>query len=140
MPLYQRKLLPDQIDVGDPGPLPLALAGISQDLLADLSWRGPGYENVGFFPVAEPPPAPASRWLHKVYVIARIPVEKQAAILLAATLGSPTYDVEVHVTLFQLTQSDLIDLDGQLLTTGLGLLISKGLLTADDMAAIRADP
>lgn len=142
--LYQRISLATQANVGEPAELPLVFRGSMSD--ADLARVGElvppelsEYADAGFIPYT-PEPTPATRWLNKVYVIARIPVQKQAAILLASTPGSPTYDIEVHVVFFQLTQSNDIDLDGDLLVNGTALLVSKNLLTAEDVTAIRADP
>lgn len=60
--LYQLKLLSDMSDIGEPGPLPKVLQGtLTDEWLADLAWLPPevtGYTGQGFFPVADPEPAP----------------------------------------------------------------------------------
>lgn len=140
--LYQRISLATGENVGEPAALPAVFRGSMSD--ADLARVGEivppelsEYADAGFIPET-PEPAPAPRWLNKVYVIARIPPAKQAAILLATTPGSPTYDIAAHVVFFQLTQANDIDLDGDLLLNGLAVFVSKGLLSAEDVAAIRA--
>lgn len=136
---WQLRQLSDMSDIGDPlAQLPAALQHLSEPELADLTWLDdPTWHGEGFFRVADPAPA-VSRWLNKVHIIERIPFEKQAAILAAARPGSDTYDAAVEVVLFQLEQAQDIELDGDLLTNGLAVLVSKGLLTADDVAAVTA--
>lgn len=137
--LYQRKLLSDMSDIGEPGPLPQVLVGSLDDVnLADLSWLPPevtGYEGQGFFPYAppEPEPQPVIRWLHKSLVLQRIPAANRIAIRAAAQSDPIIYDF-----LDLLYQTDQVDLDNANLIAGLGYLVGEGLLTAEDVATIRA--
>lgn len=61
---YQRKTLSGGASIGSPAPLPPELRGLAAEFLADLSATFPeaagelGYAGQGFFPVADPPPAP----------------------------------------------------------------------------------
>ena len=72
---YQRKLLADMSNIGEPGPLPKVLQGSLSDAdLADLSWLPPeitGYEGQGFFWVDDVV-APMRRILDKAVVHSRV--------------------------------------------------------------------
>lgn len=136
---YQRKNLADDTNVGSPQPLPLALVGLTDDVLADLSAFVPlaadelGFANQGFFPVADPPaPAPA-RFLHKSIFLQRLP----AAVRIAIRTASKT-DVLIEDFLDVLYATDQVDLDNANMIAGIGYLESEGLLTSDQAAALLA--
>lgn len=63
---YQRRIVSVGVDVGEPGPLPLELVGLPDEVLADLSAHLDaqacaelGYTDAGFVPVTAEPPEPA---------------------------------------------------------------------------------
>jgi hypothetical protein len=62
---YQRKKLSDMSDIGQPGPLPADLVGLTDDVLENLpaalspeALEQLGYDDQGFFAVDDPPPPP----------------------------------------------------------------------------------
>jgi hypothetical protein len=137
--LYQRKRLSDMSDIGDPAPLPQELWGsLSDEDLAHIGDLVPPerleeYGGQGFFPVPPPPPPPPIRWLHKAILLQRIPAQKRIAIR-----GAEASDPIIADFMFLLTQSEDVDLDNDNLVAGLGYLVTQGLLSADDVAAVRA--
>lgn len=73
---YQRKRLSTGEAVGEPGPLPVNLHGLADDVLADLTALG--LPDTGYFPVpAEVAPV---RWLHKAIYLRRFTAAERIAI------------------------------------------------------------
>lgn len=130
--LYQRKLVPSMVDVGDPAELPTDLQGLDDTTLADLS-RGLGqaavelgYTGHGFFPEA-------TRWLHKAVYIQRFTAAERLAIK-AARASNATLDDMMYV----LENCERIDLDHADIVGGLAYLVSLELIEPDRPAALRA--
>ena len=140
--LYQRISLATGDPVGDPAPLPREFQGSMTD--ADLARVGEvvarelsEYSDAGFVPYTPPAPEPAPviRWLHKAIVLQRIPAEKRIAVRMAAKT-----DPIIEDFLDLLRQTDQVDLDNANLIQGFGYLVQLELMTAEDVAAVRADP
>lgn len=132
MPLYQRKTLSTEADVGDPGPLPINLRGLSDDVLADLTPLG--YQDTGYFPIIEPPPEPEPvRWIHKSVYIQRFTPMERAAIQTARASDPILADL-----MYVLEQSEMVHLDHESIIAGLGYIASQGLLTAERADEVRA--
>lgn len=141
MALYQRKLLADMSDIGEPGPLPRFLIGLTDDVLADVSAKLDaraceelGVTGHGFFPVAEEPaPAPRPRWVHKAIYLRRFTAAERIAIQ-AARGGDPI----LNDLLYVLESAENIFLDDPDLAQGLGYLVQQGHLAARRPAEILA--
>lgn len=136
---YQRKNLADDSNVGSPQPLPAELVGLTDTVLADLSAFVPlaadelGYAGQGFFPVADPPsPAPA-RFIHKSIFLQRLSPATRIAIR-AASETDPLIEDFLDV----LYATDEVDLDNANTTAGVDYMVSEGLLTSDQAAALLA--
>lgn len=136
--LYQRKLLADMSNIGEPGPLPRELQGSMSD--ADLAHIGDlvavelqqEYGGQGFFPV-EPASEPAPRFIHKVLYKTRFTPEERIAIRVAAATNPVLADMTDL-----LDSAENVDLDSTLIIQGLAYLVSEGLLGPDRPAEIRA--
>lgn len=130
--LYQRKTLSTDESVGDPGPLPVALRGLADDVLADLTALGA--PDTGYFPVVEPPPEPEPvRWLHKAIYLRRFTAEERITIK-AARASSAALDDYLYI----LEAAENVFLDDPDLIAGLGFLVGAGLLAPGRPAEIRA--
>ena len=127
--LYQRKALSTDENVGDPGALPIALRGLSDDVLADLTALG--HPDTGYFPVP-PEPTPPVRWIHKSVYIQRFTGPERMAIQ-AARFEDPI----IADLLYVLEQSEMISLDHQSIIDGLGYLVFLGLIGPERPAELR---
>lgn len=130
MPLYQRKTLSTNADVGEPGPLPVSLRGLSDAVLADLTALGA--PDTGYFPVPPPEPEPP-RWIHKSVYIQRFTPEERAAIQAARATDPIVADL-----MYVLEQSEMIFLDHESIIAGLGYLQSLEVMTPERAEAVRA--
>lgn len=134
MPLYQQRTLSTAEDVGEPGLLPVALRGLSDEELADLTARG--LPDTGFFPIPEEEPEPEPepvRWIHKSVYLQRFTPQERIAIK-AARSADPIIDDSLYV----LEASELVYLDHPAIVNGLAYLVSQGLLEADRPAVLLA--
>lgn len=139
MALYQRKVISTGEEVGEPGPLPAGLRGLSDDQLTNLEGRG--LPDTGFFPVPppEPEPEPPVRWIHKALFKRRFTVEERIAI--RATEDAEETPAQVRFLLGDfrevLDATDQVYLDDPDLVNGLGFLVTLGLLGEERPAEIR---
>lgn len=133
---YQRKTLSTNADVGEAGPLPAHLRGLSDLMLADLAPRG--LPDVGYFPVP-PAPLPPDRWVHKAIFKRRFTQAERIAI--RATENAVETPVEVRMALSDfrevLDATEKVYLDDPDVIAGLGFLVALGLLTSERPAEIR---
>lgn len=137
--MYQRIQLPST-NIGEPGPLPDALVGLTDDVLADLSVHLDagalaelGLTGVGFVRVADPEPEPTVRRITRIGFLQRMDPAKRIAIRTAAKT-----DVLIEDFLDLLGATDLVELDHPDTVMGLGYLVAQGLLTSEDAEVIRA--
>lgn len=133
MSLYQRKLLSDDSDIGEPGPLPGDLVGLADESLADLSWvaASQGYVGAGYFPVADPPQS--VRLITTRDFMRRL----TSAELLAIETAAET-NAQIRVLLRLLYAGPTVNLDVADTVSALGYLTSLGLLASGRSAEIRA--
>lgn len=133
MPNYQRKFLANGSNIGGPGPIPVNIANLDDASLADLtaSLGEPcaselGFSGQGFFPITV-------RNVSALGFKQRLTAAKRIAIRVAAASDPIIFDF-----LDLLASADLIDLDHEDTVNGLAYLVSQDLLTADEVAEIRA--
>lgn len=132
--LYQRRLVPSMVDVGEPAALPANLQGLTDDTLADLTRSlgqaatELGYTGHGFFPATD-----AHRWLHASVYVQRFTAQERIAIQ-AARAADPI----LNDLLYVLERSERISLDHADIIAGLGYLVSQGLIEAGRPAQLRA--
>lgn len=133
--LYQRRLLSDMSDIGEPGPLPQELVGLTDESLADLSAAiSPAArellacEGHGFFPVPE---AAAPRRISRIAFLQRIATAKRIAIRTAAKT-----DPVIEDFLDLLGATDLIELEHADTLGGVQYLVAQGLLTQGEAEAL----
>lgn len=132
--LYQRRLVPSMVDVGEPADLPADLQGLPDDVLADLSrslGQGAtelGYRGHGFFAVTD-----ADRWVHKAIYLRRFTAQERIAIF-AARAADPI----INDLLYVLEAAERVHLDDPDLVNGLAYLVSQNLLAPGRPAEIRA--
>lgn len=133
MTLYQRKLLSNDSDIGEPGPLPADLVGLADESLADLSWvaESQGYAGSGFFTVAEPPPS--VRLITTRDFMRRL----TSAELLAIETAAET-NAQIRVLLRLLYAGPTVNLDVADTVSALAYLTGLGLLASGRSAEIRA--
>lgn len=126
MSLYQRKILRTGADLGQPGPLPedVAAAALTAEQLARAGDHLPAWRGQGFVPAAEPEPAPADRWIHKVDFLLRLETGERLAIRAAAAGDAVIADLLDLV----LERSDEVNLDSPAILGGLMYLEAEGLL------------
>jgi hypothetical protein len=124
---YQRIVLQTGERLGDPGPLPHDLVGLADSDLADLGWTDPnlGYVGQGFVLM--------TRKVSALGFMQRLSAEKRIAIRAAA--GG---DAIITDFLDLLSKASIVDLDHEDTVNGLNYLVSQGLLTAEEVAAVRA--
>jgi hypothetical protein len=127
--LYQRKTLPDTL-IGDPGPLPAELVGLSDACLADLSAAVPnaaaelGYEGQGFFPYTPPPPPPAPvDELNKIDFLRLFTQAERIAIRQAAAVNDLIADYQA-----MLDAANVVRLSDPDIQSGVPLLELGGLI------------
>ena len=132
--LYQRKLVPSMVDIGEAAELPADLQGLDDTTLADLS-RGLGqaaielgYTGHGFFPASD-----ADRWIHVGVYVQRFTTPERLAIK-TARASNPIVDDMMYV----LERCELIYLDHADIIGGLTYLVSQGLIEPDRPAQLRA--
>jgi hypothetical protein len=136
--LYQRKRLADMSDIGAPAELPQELWGSLSD--ADLARIGEivpperrqEYAGQGFFPVADPEPAP-SRIIGTRDFMRRLTGPELVAIETAA--GT---DATIRVYLRLLYAGPTVNLDAPEVAQALAYLVGKGCLTSDRPAVVSA--
>ena len=100
--MYQRIEVASGDPVGEPGPLPAELQGLSGDSLADLSWVDParGFAGHGFVWVDDPEPEPAppalriskiafSRLFTVTELVRQAALRKEIGALTPADYGNP---------------------------------------------------
>lgn len=153
MILYQRQTLAGD-DVGEPGPLPADLVGLTDESLADLSWASPalGYSDAKFIPVevADPAPTPLrvtkigfSRLFTQAERLALLAKRKEVAALTAAQLLEPeNLALAQAAAMFESFDlpAEYIELDHPDTVAAVGtLLVALGVLTAPRAAAVLAN-
>lgn len=139
MTLYQRKTLPDT-NMGDPAPLPVALVGLADASLADLSAAlgvaaaELGYEGQGFFPfTSDPPPPPPVDELNKVDFLRLFTQAERIAIRAAAKVNPVVEDYQ-----YMLDNAAVIRLSDPDIQVGVPLLEGAGLIGPGRAAQILA--
>jgi hypothetical protein len=138
--LYQRVNEQGQ-HVGPPAPLPEAVRGASDEVLADLNAYFDhqallqlGLLGAGFLPVPpEPPPEPEPepKRITRIGFMQRIPTPKRIAIRVAAKTEPIIEDF-----LDLLSATDLIELDHPDTLMGVQYLVMQGLLTQAEAEAV----
>lgn len=126
--LYQRKTLADMLPVGEPGPIPTELRGLSDVSLANLDWTDAflGYQGQGFFPVTV-------RNVTSIGFKQRLTAQERIAIRAAAVSDPVVADI-----LDLIDTATLVDLDHADTVNGCAYLVSQDLLSAERVAEIRA--
>jgi len=141
--LYQRKTLSPMTNVGDPGPVPAALLGWSDDALADVSAAAPeaaeqlGYAGQGFFPVevSDPaPPGPDLQYLHKIDFLRLFTSTERKTIMAAAKVNADIADYQ-----YMLDNSTEISLTDPDILGGVPALEAAGLIGTGRAAQILAN-
>ncbi|MBL8774063.1 MAG: hypothetical protein JNK30_21935 [Phenylobacterium sp.] len=137
--LYQRIIVSTGAEVGDPGPLPSTLEGLTEAALANLpahldptACAELGYDDAGFLPVAEPEPA-APRTVSRLAFMQRLSPQKRIAI---RTAGKSDPVIEDFLDL--LGAATLVDLDHADTMQGTAYLVAEGLLTQQEADALLA--
>lgn len=136
MSLYQRKLLADMSDIGSPAALPDAISALSDAALADLSATFPeaapelGFAGEGFFPVADPPPAPVMI-ISPYDFLNLLKQSERVAILTAATT-----DMAMADWMNMLNHVSLVHLDDPKTIAGVDALEAATLIAAGRAAQI----
>lgn len=134
--LYQRKLVPSMVEVGEPAALPSELQGLADADLADLRWtdQALGYHGHGFFPATD-----AGRWVHKAIFKRRFTQAERIAIRLAETSEEVPDEARAALIDFRdiLDSTERVYLDDPDLIDGLAFLVSLGLLQSGRPAEIR---
>lgn len=131
---YQRKTLADGSNIGQPGPLPHEISGLSDADLADLSAAVGdaasqlGFAGQGFFPV--------SRTISALGFKQRLSGTERMAIRAAAAAGDAV--IIDFLDLLDTPGSGMIELDHSDTVSGLAYLVAHNLLTAERAAQIRA--
>lgn len=135
--LYQRRLVPSMVDVGEPAALPAELQGLADADLADLRWtdQALGYHGHGFFPITD-----AGRWVHKALFKRRFTQAERIAIRIAETDAAVAAEARAALIDFRdiLDSTERVYLDDPDLIDGLTFLVSLGLLQSGRPAEIRA--
>lgn len=140
MILYQRKTLATNTNIGDPGPVPAALLGWTDEGLADVSAAAPdaavelGYEGEGFFPVEVEDPAPEAPPLQKIDFLRLFTQAERVAIRNAAKVNNQIEDYQE-----MLNNSTVVILSDPDIQTGVPLLEAVGLLAPGRAAQILAN-
>ena len=140
MILYQRKTLATNTNIGDPGAVPVALQGWTDEALADVSAAAPdaaaelGYDGEGFFPVEVDDPAPAEQPLQKIDFLRLFTQAERIAIRNAAKVNDQIADYQ-----YVLDNSSVILLSDPDIQAGVPLLEMAGLLGAGRAAQILAN-
>lgn len=133
---YQRKTLPD-IDIGQPGFLPDELVGLADESLADLSAAldpcPDQFVGEGFFPVADPPPAPVL--VVSPYEFLNLFTEAEQA----AILGAAQTNMQIAVWNNMLNHVDFVHLDDPKTIAGVSALETAGLIATGRAPQILAN-
>lgn len=119
MTLYQRKTLATDTNVGDPAPVPAALAGWTDAALADVSATAPeaaeelGFAGDGFFPVPPEPPTPQPPdELNKIDFLRLFTQAERIAIRAAAKVNPVVEDYQAMLdaaSVIRLSDPDIQD-------------------------------
>lgn len=155
MILYQMQTLAG-VDIGDPGPLPAELVGLSDESLADLSWVDParGFADRRFVPIDVPDPEPEpepvrvtkigfSRLFTQAERLAMLALRKQIGELTAEALVDPAnLALAQAAAMFESFDlpAEFIELDHPDTIAAVGaLLVGLGVLTEARAEAVLAN-
>ncbi len=138
---YQRILVADQSEIGEPGPLPPELVGLSDESLADLSAALNadacdvlGFTGQGFLPVPDPEPPAPPRNISAIAFKQRLTGAERRAIRAASATDEVIAD---FLDLLNTPGAGLVDLDHADTVNGCAYLVAQELLSSERAAEIR---